>query len=94
MESTTSRFYVSIPVSNGITDCEEYYELTDEQYHEFQRDPSAVIDFVEACRRRQHDDQILQLARSNPGNPDIRLPKRPDYSPRSSRSDDPSTRSI
>ena len=35
VESTLGRHYASIPVSNGIVDYEEYYELTRDQYLEF-----------------------------------------------------------
>ena len=37
IESTSGRYYASIPVSNGIVDYEEYYELTEEQYQHFLR---------------------------------------------------------
>ena len=69
VESTSGRFYASIPVSNGIVDYEEYYELTPDQYHEFLRDSPAAIKFVEACRRREHDDLLLQRPGNNRGTP-------------------------
>jgi hypothetical protein len=69
VESMSGRYYASIPVSNGIVDYEEYYELTERQYHEFLRDKAAAIDFVEACRRREHDDLLLQRPGRNRGTP-------------------------
>ncbi|WAJ42972.1 hypothetical protein OK015_17140 [Mycobacterium sp. Aquia_216] len=69
VESTSGRYYASIPVSNGIVDYEEYYELTQDQYSEFLRDSTAAIAFVEACRRREHDDLLLQRPGSNRGTP-------------------------
>jgi hypothetical protein len=69
VESTLGRHYASIPVSNGIVDYEEYYELTRDQYLEFLQDPSAAIEFIEACRRRQHDDLLLQRPGNNRGTP-------------------------
>jgi hypothetical protein len=60
VEPTSGRYYASIPVSNGIVDYEEYYELTLDQYDEFLRDSTAAIAFIEACRRREHDDSLLQ----------------------------------
>uniref|UniRef100_UPI003569ADFA hypothetical protein n=1 Tax=Mycobacterium marinum TaxID=1781 RepID=UPI003569ADFA len=69
IESTSGRYYASIPVSNGIVDYEEYYELTRDQYDYFLRDSSAAIAFIEACRRREHDDLLLQRPGSNRGTP-------------------------
>lgn len=69
VESTSGRYYASIPVSNGLVDYEEYYELSEGQYQEFLRDRSAAIEFIEACRRREHDNLLLQRPGSNRGTP-------------------------
>jgi hypothetical protein len=69
VESTSGRYYVSIPVSNGLVDYEEYYELSQGQYDDFLRDSAAAIEFVEACRRREHDDLLLQQPGNNRGTP-------------------------
>ena len=69
VEATSGRYYASIPVSNRIVDYEEYYELTEDQYRNFLRDRGAAIEFVEACRRREHDDLLLQRPGSNRGTP-------------------------
>jgi hypothetical protein len=69
VESTSGRYYASIPVSNGLVDYEEYYELSEGQYQEFLRDRSAAIEFIEACRRREHDNLLLQKPGSNRGTP-------------------------
>jgi hypothetical protein len=69
VESTSGRYYASIPVSNGIVDYEEYYELTQDQYREFLRDRGTAIKFIEACRRREHDYLLLQRPGSNRGTP-------------------------
>jgi hypothetical protein len=69
IESTSGRYYASIPVSNGIVDYEEYYQISPEQYRNFLHDKDAAIDFVEACRRHEHDDLLLQRPGSNRGTP-------------------------
>ncbi len=69
VESTSGRYYASIPVSNGIVDYEEYYELTEDQYRNFLGDRGAAVAFVEACRRREHDDLLMQRPGSNRGTP-------------------------
>ncbi|WP_082951714.1 hypothetical protein [Mycobacterium sp. 852002-51057_SCH5723018] len=68
-ESESSRYYVSVPVSNGIVDYEEYYEIIEGQYQQFLVDEAAATDFVEACRRREHNDLLLQRLGSNRGIP-------------------------
>jgi hypothetical protein len=69
VESTSGGYYASIPVSNGIVDYEEYYELSQDQYDNFLNDSAAAIEFVEACRRREHDDLLLQRPGTNRGTP-------------------------
>lgn len=69
VESTSGRYYASIPVSNGLVDYEEYYELSKEEYDAFLRDRDAAVEFVEACRRREHDDLLLQKPGKNRGTP-------------------------
>jgi hypothetical protein len=69
IEAMSGRYYASIPVSNGIVDYEEYYELTADQYHQFLGDSKAAIEFVEACRRHEHDDLLLQQPGNNRGTP-------------------------
>jgi len=69
VESTSGRYYVSIPVSNGIVDYEEDYELSQDQYDNFLNDSAAAIEFVEACRRREHGDLLLQRPGTNRGTP-------------------------
>ena len=69
IESTSGRHYVSIPVSNGIVDYEEYYEITPDQYHIFLSDRDAAVNFVESCRRHECDDLLIQKPGSNRGTP-------------------------
>ncbi|WP_082975787.1 hypothetical protein [Mycobacterium sp. E2238] len=69
VESVSGRYYASIPVSNGIVDYEEYYELTPDQYRNFLQHREAAIEFIEACRKREHDDLLLQKPGRNRGTP-------------------------
>jgi hypothetical protein len=68
-ESITGRHYASIPVSNGIVDYEEYYEITPEQYETFLNDKAAAVEFVESCRRHERDDLLIEKPGSNRGTP-------------------------
>lgn len=69
VESDSGRYYASIPVSNGIVDYEEYYELTYDQYQTFLDHRGAAIEFVESCRRHERDDLLLEKPGSNRGTP-------------------------
>ena len=69
IESTSGRHYVSIPVSNGIVDYEEYYEITPDEYHLFLSDKAAAVEFVESCRKHERDDLLIQKPGSNRGTP-------------------------
>ena len=51
--------YLAIPVSNGVVDYDELYDLTPEQYKEFSANMASALDFVDGCRRREHDDQLV-----------------------------------
>jgi hypothetical protein len=69
IESESGRYYVSIPVSNGIVDYEEYYEITPNEYHLFLSDKAAAVEFVESCRKHERDDLLIQKPGSNRGTP-------------------------
>ncbi|MDG3014653.1 hypothetical protein [Speluncibacter jeojiensis] len=69
IESASGRHYLAIPVSNGITDYEEYYELTLEQYGEFLTDTKAATSFAESVRRHERDENLIQTPGANRGTP-------------------------
>lgn len=68
-ETDSGRHYISIPVSNGLADYEEYYAVSTEQYQLFLGDSAAAVSFVEACRRHEHDDLSIQKPGTNRGTP-------------------------
>lgn len=69
VESESGHYDISIPVSNGLVDYDEYYELTPDQYHQLSRNHGAAIEFAEACRRREHDGILMQEPGNNRGTP-------------------------
>jgi hypothetical protein len=69
VEADSGRYYASIPVSNGLVDYEEYYELTPEQYQAFVVNHCAAVEFVQACRRHDHDELLMQKPGMNRGTP-------------------------
>lgn len=67
IEETSGKFYVSIPVSNGLVDYEEYYEIDRATFELFQRDLAAALAFVERCRRRELDELLIVQPGTNRG---------------------------
>lgn len=68
-ELDSGTHYVSIPVSNGLVDYEEYYAISPQQFDVLLSDKSAAVAFVEACRRHQHDDLLILPPGNNRGTP-------------------------
>jgi hypothetical protein len=58
-EADSGKYYLSIPVSNGIVDYEEYYEITEKQAENLASNLEAEITFAEECRKRQKDDLLI-----------------------------------
>jgi hypothetical protein len=69
VDELSGRRYASVPVTIGVVDYEEYYELTDEQYARFLADPVAALAFIDECRRHEHDELLLQKPGWNRGTP-------------------------
>ncbi|WP_122209906.1 hypothetical protein [Pseudomonas viridiflava] len=67
IEETSGRFYVSIPVSNGMVDYEEYYEIDKTKYELFRKDLEAALVFLMRCRRREMDDLLIVKPGTNRG---------------------------
>lgn len=59
VEEQSGKFYLSIPVSNGVVDYEEYYEIDVISFNQYQQDMAAALDFVDCCRSRKLDDLLI-----------------------------------
>lgn len=69
VETDSGRRYLSIPVSNGLVDYEEYYEISESQYRLFLADPPSAAQFADSCRRHEQDELLIQKPGSNRGTP-------------------------
>jgi hypothetical protein len=69
VETDSGRYYVSIPVSNGALDYEEYYQIDSDQYEAFLKDRAGAVDFVESCRRHERDALLIEKPGWNRGTP-------------------------
>ncbi|MFJ4657937.1 hypothetical protein ACIP5Y_42280 [Nocardia sp. NPDC088792] len=54
-EEGTGKYYLSIPVSSGTVDYEEYYEIPKLTFDRFMQNPSSAVEFAEKCRRQEMD---------------------------------------
>lgn len=70
VESPSGKYYASFPVSSGFVDYEEYYELVCDQYREFIANRGAALEFVNSCRRHEHDELLIENPGTNRGTPD------------------------
>ncbi len=62
--------YASFPVAAQVVDYIEYYRLTPEQYKHFsEKNHDAALEFIESCRRREHDDLLIYKPGWNRGTP-------------------------
>ena len=69
IEDDQQKRYLSIPVSNGVFDYEEYYELTAQEYDSFLADRDAARRFAESCRNRERDELLIEKPGWNRGTP-------------------------
>jgi len=67
VEEDSGKHYVSIPVSNGMVDYEEYYEIDQSTFERYRTDPESARDFVGRCRKREMDDRLIVKPGRNRG---------------------------
>lgn len=68
-EQDSGKLYLSIPVTTGVVDYEEYYEIDQARYDAFMADPDSAVPFADECRARLHDDLLIQKPGWNRGTP-------------------------
>lgn len=69
VEEQSGKFYVSIPVSNGMADYNEYYEIDQTAFERYRANLDSALEFVERCRNRQEDDRLFLKPGSRRGTP-------------------------
>lgn len=67
VEEDSGKHYVSIPVSNGLVDYEEYYEIDQPTFERYRANPETALDFVVRCRKREMDDRLIMKPGKNRG---------------------------
>ncbi|MCY9844845.1 hypothetical protein [Vibrio caribbeanicus] len=67
VETESGRYYLSIPVSNGVVDYEEYYEIGVDSFKSYQEYPELANEFVKQCKNRQKDNLLILKSGNNRG---------------------------
>ena len=65
----SGNFYLSFPVSNGLVEYEEYYELTEEELERFSAALVEMRELAELARSRNCDDRLIMKPGSKRGSP-------------------------
>ena len=67
IENVSSTPYLSIPVSNGFVDYEEYYAIDGKWLEQPDLHLAELRQFAEECRARKKDNYLLQQPGANRG---------------------------
>lgn len=59
IEESSGKFYISIPVSNGMVDYEEYFEIDKNTFESYIENPGLALPFVILCRNREVDNLLI-----------------------------------
>lgn len=59
VEKESGRTFLSIPVSNTLTDYLEWYELDAQTFERYRANPTLAIEFADQCERREMDHLLL-----------------------------------
>ena len=68
-EAESGRCYLSIPVSNRLTDYEEYYEISAELHDGYPGNAALLDAFADECRKRRNDGLLFLQPGSDRGFP-------------------------
>jgi len=69
VETESGTHYAAFPVTNQMAEYTEEYRISDAEYENFLANPSAAIEFIESCRRREQDDRLFLQPGSDRGVP-------------------------
>ena len=66
-ELQSGKHYLPIPVSNGVVDYEEHYEVDSNLLQQFQTQQEKALEFAEKCRMQELDELLIVKPGSNRG---------------------------
>ena len=70
IDEESGRTFVSIPVRNTMVEYAEWYEIDQETFERYKRDPTLAHDFVAKAKRRELDHLLLLKPGTDRGVPD------------------------
>jgi hypothetical protein len=66
-DEESGRYYVSIPVSNGLVEYSEYYAISDSEFEHLNSAANEIRGLVERSRAQQNDENLIVKPGSNRG---------------------------
>jgi hypothetical protein len=69
IERDSKKYFLSIPVSNGLVEYEEYYEIDKAEFERFSHSLDPMRETAALCRARKNDARLLQQPGKNRGSP-------------------------
>ncbi len=66
-DTQQNMYYLSIPVSSGIVDYDEYYTIPSEWATASDQHQRDLDNFAEECRHQKHDDLLILKPGTNRG---------------------------
>ena len=60
IEKNSQKYFVAIPVSNGLVEYEEYYEIDKATFERFSRSLDPMRQIADLCRARKNDERLMQ----------------------------------
>jgi hypothetical protein len=67
IEEESGRYYLSVPVSSGLFDYEEYYEIPRDLVDRYPEDIIELRQLANLCRRRLNDSHLMVQPGTNRG---------------------------
>lgn len=67
VEEDSGRYYLSIPVTNGAADYDEYYEISECDYQIYLSDLTTAVEFAKQCKVREKDALLMMKPGRNRG---------------------------
>lgn len=60
IERTTGRRYISVSISQGFADYEEFFEISDEEFDRLLDDPEGGQDLARRCRAGEENARLFR----------------------------------
>lgn len=69
IEQESSKYFISFPAYNGMVEYEEYYEISQQEFHNFSLDLNNASAILQRCRERKEENRLLYQPSIKRGSP-------------------------